>query len=144
MEEEIKSKLSSIGVEALQGLLEWTKAANEFAVDQAPMLAQEIVSWGITRGIILAVVNVAFMAIMTLFVAWLYKISLVFWGTRDKDDCFEQAMILGIGWAVVSIVGVILFCICFSEMCQGVIQSFYATTAPRLYIIETLSKLLGN
>jgi hypothetical protein len=144
MEDEIKSKLSGIGLEAAQGLLEWTKAANEFAVDQAPMLAQEIISWGITHGIILGSINVAFMAILVGFVAWLYRISLIFWSSRDPYDNAGHCMALGIGWSLVSVLGSALFCVCFSEMCEGIINALHAYTAPRLYIIETLSKLLGN
>lgn len=144
MDEQIQQKLSSIGVEAAQGLLEWTKAANDFAVEQAPMLAQEIVAWGITRGLVLVVVNVLFMAILVAFIAWLYRISFVFWKTRDELDPHIHVVVLSIGWVFVSVFGSILFCTCFGEMCEGVLNASYSYTAPRLYIIETLSKMLSG
>lgn len=144
MDEQIQQKLSSMGVEAVQGLLEWTKAANDFAVEQAPMLAQEIVAWGITRGLVLVAVNVLFMAILVAFIAWLYRASLTFWKTRNEYDPAIHCMVLGIGWTLVSVFGAILFCACFSEMCQGILDACYSYTAPRLYIIETLSKMLAG
>ncbi len=137
MEEQSVTVLESIGVE----VLDWLRATADVVGEQAPLLAQDVVRYGIFDGVVSILVGLVLLAV-TIFV--LMKVLPDFWGRgRALDKNHED----GFGWygvsaclAVCSVFGGITG---FVWTVTGVFTCGKALLAPRLYILQEIAKLVG-
>lgn len=112
----------------LSELLDGVRQAGAFVKEQLPLVLQEYIAWGIAEGalgIILGLLGVLFG----------YLLGKWSW-TQLKDGEFNMTGFLGmIGAGLLMVMG-------GSTVCQGAWQLLKALIAPRVYLIDELSKLL--
>jgi small-conductance mechanosensitive channel len=124
--------------EALKMALDGLKAGKEFAVEQAPIVVQEILAWGFWRGVLIAVAG---FAVAALFGTWLYKVLCPASGVdgdgyRYGRSSLEPEACVGVA---------ALFCVSILGFLAGVgglWDCLQVCVAPRLYVIEYLSSLV--
>jgi hypothetical protein len=112
-------------------LQKWVAKGGEFVEREAPHLAQEIVAWNFTCGLVEAVIGLALLATTAIagYAAWrFYKSS----------DRFEE----GAGRAATALFlfMIALFAGIFGLVCtvEGTVKSLKSRYAPRVVIVETL------
>ena len=127
----MNEKVEQLIIDTGEELLSWMQSAEEFTIEQAPLLAQEIVSWGIWFYGIGAVLWAALSAI--LYIGGMLARTLI-----TNEDSGSYAMDRNF-----SLFGI---CIASALPLVGVIScaaiALKAAIAPRLYIIEQIGKLL--
>ena len=109
--------------EFLKSLLEGLKEAGALVKDQMPLVLQEYVTWGIVHGFIWFGVWAIIAALLIWFAIWMGK-------KVDVDD-FGPVVFVGVV-ALVSLSTSLIYL-------SGAIK---ALVAPRVYLIDELSKLL--
>ncbi len=122
----MKPELENVSAETLQQVLEWARGAVDFAQDQAPLLAQEILTWGAVEGWFAATVGCLTLSMSILFLL----LGVRWWLT--KDEC-SPAFIISF---VASLMGGI-------PAIWGIGTLIKIHHCPRLYLIEELSRMLG-
>lgn len=111
-------------------VLEYLEATEGFAIEQAPLLAQEILSWGLTLGVAgvsISLIITALIWILGLKIKAACKEDNPHWG--KDDEAFSFAMMLLVSG---------LPCILLAAGMSTVLK---VLVAPRLYIIEKISTL---
>jgi len=114
--------------ESLASLLEYTEQAVEFSKDQAPLVAQEIIHWGIAS-------NAAW---VLAWVAAIVALSFVFRAGRRahaKNDLSMGDLVMFL--SVLAIGG------CSLGVMSSLGGFIKAVVAPRLYLIEYIGRLLS-
>lgn len=129
MNEQAQQLITDAGVK----VLEYLEATEGFAAEQAPLLAQEIVRYGILNSSL----QIAFFAVtapVLLYMAYRFGTSKGAW---DADSSVKgvACIVLGGFGVVLALVGLI---ICSAEAVPNLCK---ALIAPRLYIIEQISNL---
>lgn len=124
--------------QALQQLLEWAQRGDAFVSEQAPLVAQEIVTWGVVSGVLQMICGVILMAAFILLAWAAIKVK------RHIDD----GTLVETFWATVAMIGVcggwalpLFGCAVFW---QGLSQAAQAYFAPRLYVIEQVTQMIGG
>lgn len=117
-------------------VLEYLEATEGFAVEQAPLLAQEIVRYGIWwHGGLACVFAVSFLMAAVVFL-WAIRGTVKNKWTGDGQWCVKDAYIIGCAlsgvWMVIGLSVTLAEMSCLLK----------ALLAPRLYIIEQISGLL--
>lgn len=129
--EQVQQRLASM----LEFIETGMREGKAFALDQAPEVAREMVSWGIWSNTI-GIVGCVMVIIAS--VVWL-KVSI----PRCKKEWDEPCESAGC-WAVCGLVGGILAAIAIAVSLIGIGNNttslVKATVAPRLYIIDQLRK----
>ena len=130
MKAETQDKLEQIGVAGLERISQWVERAEAFADEQAPLVVQEIITWGFWSNTTLATGLLMLTALCGITAYLLINRSLK---EHKEDDFF--LFVIGI---VVIIGGVVslIFGLFYSYM------TFYVAVAPRLYVIEQLRELM--
>ena len=124
MDEQLK-ELTTAG---LSKALEYIETAEGFVVEQAPLLVQEILAFGMAEACITAVILVVLASGLGYGTYRLVKVAV-------KDGAEEAAFIIGLLGGGASIGSLIAF---FSE----VFTIAKITFAPRLYLLQELKELL--
>lgn len=135
------NQIEDLMLEGGEELLSWLRTSGEFAVEQAPLLAEEIVWYGIFyNGSILLFTLVSFVLCVSLS----YRMG------RHKDAWPEMkhgGHNIGprggfcLGFAAIAFVVAVAF---LAGGTTGVLPDFCkALVAPRLYIIEQIAGLAG-
>lgn len=108
-----------------QELLQWAQSSHDFVIQQAPLLAQEIITWGIVGNIIRGIVGISVFIVMLIGA---YKIH------RHND------------WGDSRYINVAFLCALsfFSflisiDIFMNALQAYFA---PRLYLIKYLASLV--
>lgn len=131
MNEETKTILNQF----LASLMEGLDKAGAFVTEQLPLVLQEYITWGIVKGVIVLMVGIA---AMFSWRKWIYapaKIRLAELRRRDSLDAMDVNMWIGIsGVVALTVLAVGIFC--------GLLPAAKAIFAPRVYLIEELSKLV--
>lgn len=130
----MNDKAEQLIIDAGEKVLAYLEATEEFAVEQAPLLAQEIVRWGVWWHGLAAVGLFTIPLISLAFMAWtIWNPGVRSWANGEDNAPYlfhVVTVVVGIslpfGW------GLFHFC----EVLKAVI-------APRLYIIEQIGGLLG-
>lgn len=118
--------------EFLQELLNGVRDAGAFVKEQLPLVLQEYVTWGIVQGVLMAIIGGIMM-----FIAWRMW-SRWAWPNikQDEEDGMGYIMaMVFLGLPLAGGGGLLL--------CEGVLSGIKALVAPRVYLLEELSKLVS-
>jgi hypothetical protein len=124
MKEELQSRL----INSLDKVQEYVEATESFVLEQAPLVAQEIVLSGrLQTGVIVVTFTLIIIAMLTVS-AKCYNRYL----KNTKDDGYVLvSVVMGLGSGLASMPLI-------NALYEGVIPFF----APRLYLLQEISKLL--
>jgi hypothetical protein len=131
----VKGEWDAAKAETMRELLSFVKESKEFVVEQAPLVAQEIIKWGIIGNIyeLSAWIIVLVVSIITMRYVIIYI-------KANCDETGKEPFIFLSGiLAFVAVVGGFMsvlgvFC-CVNNL-------FFIYSAPRLYLIQTISGML--
>jgi FtsH-binding integral membrane protein len=126
MNEETSDRLANLSADALEHLSEWLQATEAFVAEQAPLVAQEIVRWGMYKAILLMVLCAVLLALVVISTLMMRRL---FDDEGDKNGATQFGMIIGT-------------CVAGFTLAPGIYNLCYVLTAPRLYILEQISKLV--
>ena len=129
------AELKDISAEALRQTMEWVKQAKDFAVEQAPLLAREVVRYGIVAngaaviaGVLLLIFGV--LAWRTTGKNWEK------WAPKEKWDDPTPKQVFGLTFTVVGICsGIPMIMACGFPLLKAIY-------APRVYLLDKLTALL--
>lgn len=135
MEQEIKQVAETIAPQVEQtvnSLLQYLQSGMHFANEQAPLLVNEIIKWGIFENLLFFVIF-----LIPLFVCifmtchYFRKIK----NSGNYSHFGKENFVFGLvaGWTLSSL-SIVVSLLCF-------VDAFRAILAPRLYLIEYLSHL---
>ncbi|KKN72108.1 hypothetical protein LCGC14_0413940 [marine sediment metagenome] len=130
MDEKTQELVNSVG----QKVLDWAEATESFTVEQAPLLAQEIVRYGILNNLL----QLAFFLIVpSIMISLSYRFgtSKDVWQT-DPTPKGIACIISGVFGCFFSVIGLV---VCSKDAVPNLCK---ALVAPRLYIIEQISRLM--
>lgn len=132
MDDELKKRLS----ESAADLIEWVertgKDGESFVREQAPLLAQEIISWHILSHAILAAVFIGLAIAVVSCSTLVRRVTECLRDSGDRD-------VIRLIYRIVSIVAALLFVGATFECGFYILQ---AIVAPRVVILHELQKLL--
>lgn len=133
MTEEIEKSLTDASVETVEMLNEWMRQTQDFAVEQAPLLAQEIVRYGIFANAIDTLIWGSITGGFAFLGCWCWRWLYRQWKEEAGflDDTHSGAMFGGVIFTVVS-----LFCLSFTV--PNFKYMLKAIFAPRYYILDIL------
>ena len=137
--------------ESMSKVQEWVESTEKFAVEQAPLIVDEIVAWGITKysiyitiGFIMLCLGITSLVVAKKFYnksndpdrpifisqpkKYGYKI--------DSEDC-QLLTLLSSG------AGFVTSSISFMAIVLNVVNLLYIVVAPRLYIIEEIKNFVS-
>ena len=116
--------------EILSFLLEHAQNASEFAADQAPLIAQEIILYGRVTSVIVLLLS----AIGIWFAVKCFRFSIR--GAKKKhEDLFGLSAVSGMGAVIFGVGG-------FIGAAEGLMMFAKAWFAPRLYLIDYITGIL--
>jgi hypothetical protein len=133
--DEVKTKL-------LAKALEWLQTTEEFVIEQAPQIAQEILYWGLAQNVFYAVL---YGGAFIFFLLWFFKgnqiqkISDLF--KEDTDQSITAGFIRLVFSAIMGFLSVVALP---WAAIDRTLASIKILVAPRLYLIEYISDLLKN
>ena len=127
---ELDTELKQRLLNSLDKVEEWVRAGESLVKEQAPLVVQDIINWGIYGYGISAVASLVSIVIIIFLIISLGKKAHSLEG--DKDDCiFVPCVLTMIGCTVVTILLAINF-VASSPV------ALKATFAPRVYVLEQL------
>jgi len=121
--------------EILDKLLQWLEAAEGFAVEQTPIVLQEILAWKMAENIIYVVIALIWLS------AYAWHVHRC---TEMSSDDWEDATPRNIRFVTLLIIGGVGGLIWFLELCfrlPNIVQIYFA---PRVFLIEYVSRLLKS
>lgn len=136
MNEETSDRLANLSADALEHLSEWLQATEVFVAEQAPLVAQEIIQWGIVK----ASLTIAFGVLATALTIVCASVLCKQWRRERTDSTLDDTALLLGGTKVVA--AAVLCTVSVPIIGIGITSLCYVLTAPRLYILEQLSKLM--
>lgn len=125
-----------VALDVMNWVKETVEKGEAFIAQEAPLLAQEIVAWYFWHGVIVALSCVASMALV-LFAWWFFFQRIPQWASDRMDQSFSYALA-----SVVSIG--LLLAASSTAVVQGVVPAVKATVAPRVVVLEEVSKSLRS
>jgi len=126
--------LSTVSAEAIQQTMEWVNQAKDFAVEQAPLLAREIVVYGIVwHGL-----GIVFSITALIVAAYLLRLAL-----KRGDVWIEEANDYPPGRLIAALVAMALCgLVAIGLFADHVAPFITVLCAPRLYIIQELGRIV--
>ena len=124
MSEEIKE----LATKSLSKALEYIESAGDFVVEQAPLLVQEILAYGLVSNIVFATIYGAATAILCYTSYRLSKMALA----KKVEELVVLVVLVGGAASITTI-------ICFFDCILHILKIIFA---PRLYLLEALKSLL--
>jgi len=134
MKAELQSQVDPVKerlIESLDKIQQWVESTEEFVIEQAPLVAQEILRMGRIQSVY-EVVAWALVAVVSFFVCRKCIRSV----TADPDS--DAAPFYGVGAVLI---GLVSGAASFAVLCsiQSALTPWFA---PRLYILQEIGKLL--
>lgn len=123
----MSGELKLILTEIAKGLQKATETASDFAVDQAPVLAQEIV----TQGIVTAALRFVFYALLLVGDVLVLK---YLWGSRGVLD-----EVLVVGGSLLGGFALLLGLLGIVASTKTILSTWLA---PRLYVLEYIKEII--
>ena len=117
---------SQLTEEVVQKVLNWLDSTEGFVVEQAPLLAQEVLAFGWTMAWVCGIAGVLIIGA---------GVGIVVWGRKPIAAITDDEFFVWLIGIVVLLCGIALSCFSIFDLVQ-------ITLAPRLYLLEELSKLL--
>lgn len=128
MNDELNKRL----LEGFDKAQEYVKAGGDFVAEQAPLVVQEVLRWGLSSHIFWALLCVGFCVAIPLVYRWGYNFC-------KRHDAVDEMMVAVT--FILSSIGEIIFTIsCLYHLYMIV----YILVAPRLYILETLAAIINQ
>ena len=124
--------IETVTTEALTKVMDWAEAAEGFAVDQAPLLAQEIIRLGIVECVLGLSIYVTLVITTALFALYSWKRSN---GAQTSFKSENWSILMGL-----SIVASGGFAITAMAYVGWLLKPLLA---PRLYLLQELAKLMS-
>lgn len=118
----------------LKSLHDAMEKGGEFALEQAPLYCQEVVRWQIIKGFLVAVPTGILLVFAMYFATKAWNRTKDAFNRDDEEEAATNALIL-----VITVSGI---CILPFIFCTHFLSAMQAIVAPRVVIIEHLSKLL--
>ena len=112
--------------EQKEQVFEWIKQTVEFGQTHAPLLAEEIVTFGLVSNTLGVAIAALFIAASAWAIRYGQKIA---WADRRSDDKLPLYIVGALG----AIIGAVLIVDCATSIIK-------IKTAPRMYILERLAK----
>lgn len=131
-------KLDEAGADALKGLMEFAKSAKEFTLEQAPLLAKEVVAFGRVWWTFMSVVGLVGACVLLMSFYYTQKYSALYTNTRAPEDYKYQS--IGNFWLALGFVGGIALVV--SVASAAPYHAVLAWFAPRVYIIGQLAEVV--
>lgn len=135
LSESTKAQLDSL----LRWIAENAQQGGEFVKDQAPLLAQDIVRWGIAFGAMIVAALLTSAVMLFLFARWGDQMHAAAKESKKKDaNIFYEGE-----WLMISVWGrVLAIAAAAAGLVTGLPPMLKAIFSPRLYIVEELSRWL--
>jgi hypothetical protein len=124
-------------VASLDEVQKWAESTKDFVSEQAPLVVQEVIRWGIAQNIFWTLLFAILMILVT--ITWLYIRKSWKWDTSvgDGRDWFP------VGFFLNGICVLINF-VMFTFLSSAVYNLVYIWVAPRLYVLDQLATLLNR
>ena len=137
MDKQLVDKLT----ESMDMVNNWIEAGADFTAEQAPLVIQEIVTWGIVNGLVWAG-GFAFFMLLIQGCAWHLRRNVA----KDKLKPEQEQIFKWYhnNWTTCTWIAHYLSFLLMFGVIYNVYHSIYVYCAPRLYVLETLADLLGN
>lgn len=121
--------------EFLKTLLEGVQQAGAFVKEQLPLVLQEYVKWGVVEGALkFVLLGLATYLLLRVAIKWAYAKAREIDARNNYDDSIGYwlaAIMLSLGAVPTAI-----------QSIMGLMQAAKAAIAPRVYLLEELSKLV--
>lgn len=111
-------------------ILTWLRDSKEFALEQAPLLAREVLNWGIASHLFWFVISIT-LAITFVFITRLFYRNYQNAEVFDRDGAALGMFLSGIVYAVFT-----------STTLYNLARLIQIWVAPRLYLLEQLRHLV--
>lgn len=121
-----------VAAQALEQTLEYAKNAADFAQDQLPLLAQDI----LLAGIISNSVEIGIFLVATVILG--FGIRFCIKKMKKCEDEFEQTP-----WFIGCALGSVGIVVCVIQAVMAISNLLLAIYAPRLYIVQEVGKILN-
>lgn len=128
----MSEQLENVSAESLKQVMDWLKEAKEFAADQAPQLAQEIVQWVWWNGFASVLICAVILIGIPYACRRIWKIS-----KEWIDDNGAEPLV-----AIFGLIAVGCFIVATTSLIASGSQLIKATVAPRVVIVEAIGKLV--
>jgi hypothetical protein len=128
-------ELQKLTVDGLKNMGDWVQGAKDFAVEQAPLFAQEYVKWYAVDNIKTAII----LAVMVAIFIWSYKKAYSWLSKIDDGDDFIKF--------VAFVMAVICFIICTTLTgfaIDNLGDAVKAYVSPRVVIVEGIKEILDT
>ena len=126
MNEELTGKIG----EHLDEIMSWVEQGKEFVSEQAPLVVDEIIRWGVAKSVGLSVVFLLMILCATLYLRKAHRL----FKKDDEDEFTVCGAILSVVLVVVGVIGSI----------AAIEKLAFVLTAPRLYVLEQLGDLISK
>jgi len=126
MNEELTGKIG----EHLDEIMSWVEQGKEFVSEQAPLVVDEIIRWGVVKNVGLSVVFLVMVLCATLYLCRAHRIF-----KEGKDD---EIVFFG------SIISLVLGAVGVFGSIAAIEKLAFVLTAPRLYVLEQLGDLISK
>lgn len=117
---------------AIAELMKWASNAADFAKEQMPLVAQEIIRFGIAESILVLLLTIGIMAII-----WRIRHNLLYSRTDHEGNPYKRSPDED-EYIFSAIICFFTSAIPFCFMCGAAWQMTQAIFAPRLYLLEYL------
>ena len=126
MNEELTGKIG----EHLDEIMSWVEQGKEFVSEQAPLVVDEIIRWGVVKNVGLSVVFLVMVLCATLYLREAHRL----FKKDDEDEFTVCGAIFSVVLVVVGVIGSI----------AAIEKLAFVLTAPRLYVLEQLGDLISK
>jgi len=116
--------------DALDFLLRSMQETKDFTMEQAPLVAKEIVAWEFWGGVSNAVIGVLLVLTSVIVIKTVYRRTAQAW-SGDSDD-----MVSAVGGVIVMIVCILVVCGSSVQSVNGTTSAIKASVAPRLVVLD--------
>lgn len=123
---------------SLNELLGYVKATADFASEQAPLVAQEIVRWGIASSIVTMIHCVAFIGVAFVFARWMYP-RLVKEFAKGLSQQSDGLLVGGSAGMILAATGTLIAFFSLVDAVQALVK---AIVSPRLFVLERIMEML--
>lgn len=128
-------ELQKLTLSSLSEMGKWIEGAKDFAVEQAPLFAQEYVRWFLIQ----STLNMILFAILCIICIWIFKNwpkKCVTWGKQENEEVGYMGGVLS--WIFSLGLSVLFGCLAFN--CAAEVGK--AMFAPRIVIVEGIRDII--
>lgn len=132
IDQQMKDKL----LESIDTIGSWVESTKDFALEQAPLVVNEIVMWGIGKYSFSVLLGLIFLVISFFSIRSAVNNKQVYFD-QDNGDIPTKRFFILLSGIISFIPGVLLFLI-------NIYHLIFVLCAPRLYVIKTIADLFKD